>query len=144
MNVWSASPPPFCAVTVTVVIPTATGVTVTTDPDTVTVATPGFDETAEYISRSPENASSTCTGCGDCPFTKVTSSRRPTRRGASRRGFRTVTENSCCALLVPLVAVTVTLVIPGATGVTVTTDPETETVAAAMFDDTAEYLSRLG
>ena len=45
-NICVALPALFVAVTVTVAAPADTGVTLTTDPDTVTDAAPGVDETA--------------------------------------------------------------------------------------------------
>ena len=49
VNAWAADvfePPVSVAVTVTVAVPGATGVTVTVLPDTNTVATPGDDDIA--------------------------------------------------------------------------------------------------
>ena len=49
----SALPPAFVAVTVIVALPAAPAVTVTTAPSTPTVATPGSEDSAVYVSPSP-------------------------------------------------------------------------------------------
>ena len=80
-------------------------------------------------------ARSTCTGCGGSPSTRSRSSRVPTACGAS--GLLTVTSNVCVAVPPLFVAVTVTVVMPTDTGVTVTTDPATATDATPGLDDAA-------
>ena len=126
----------FVATTITVVVPADTGVTLTTDPDTVTDATPEFVETAVNCRYSPEKAPATSTSCGGCPSTSVRSSRLPTACGAF--GFRTVTSNVCVAWPSEFRAVTVTVVIPTDNGLTLTTDPDVVTTATPEVDDAAE------
>ena len=135
-NVCIAVPALFVAVTVTVVVPTDTGVTVTTDPDTVSNAWPGFDETAVKTSASPVKTFATSTSCGGCPSTSVMSSRLPTACGAF--GFRTFTSNVCIAWPRSFRAVTVTVVMPTDNGLTLTTDPDVVTTATPEVDDAAE------
>ena len=116
-------------------MPNDSGVTVTTDPVTVTGATPGFDDAAVNSRNRPSKALSTRTRCGGCPSTSSRSSRLPTGLGAP--GFRTVTSNVWVACPALFVAVTVTVVMPSVTGVTATTDPDTVTDAMPGFDETA-------
>ena len=52
-KLWSALPPEFVAVTITVAVPTATPVSVTAASSTSTVATPGSEDSAVYVSPSP-------------------------------------------------------------------------------------------
>ena len=81
------------------------------------------------------NASATSTSRGGCPSSSSRSSRLPTALGAI--GLRTVTSNVCVACPALFDAVTVTVVVPTATAVTVTTVPEISTVAKPGSDDSA-------
>ena len=61
----------------------------------------------------------------------------PTVAGA---GGSTVTAKPCSALPPEFVAVTVMVVLPGATAVTVTSEPATSTVATPVSGDVAVYV----
>ena len=61
----------------------------------------------------------------------------PTAVGARLGGGFTTTPMVCVAVRLPSLAVTVTVACPIAFGVIVTIDPDTLTVALAVFDDTA-------
>ena len=135
------SPSVSVAVTEIVTVPFATPVTITTLPDTETLATSGLDEVAAYASASPSGSSkwaATSTSAALSTATSI-SSTSPTATGA-RLG--TVTWKDCSAESPSVsVAVTVTVAAPFVTAVTLNTLPETETVAMAGLDEVAAYAS---
>ena len=84
------------AVTVIVVAPAASGVTVTVEPDTDTVATPGADDAAAYLRTSPSgsrNASATGTATGPSPRRAVSAGSVPTASGGR------LTQAGCSILI---------------------------------------------
>ena len=126
------------AVTVTVAGPRATGVSVTREPETDALATPGFDEEAPNLSRPP-SASSTAldasTTSAPSPTRRRTADSEPTVAGGR---FRTVTTNLCIPGMFESstsVAVTVTTTLPPDSGVTVTIEPDAVAVATESSDE---------
>ena len=104
-----------------------------------TVATPGADDDAAYVSGSPsgsEKLPDTATLTAPSGRDSVCAGSVPTATGDR---FGTVTANVCVAGAfdpVGSVAVTVTVDAPAASGVSVTTGPETDTAATAGADET--------
>ena len=131
--------------TVTVAVPPDTGVTVTVAPDVETVATDGSDDDAPYVrssSSSSRNAAETSTVRAPSGTRSRSGGRLPT--GSGERLAATVTANVWVAdVFEPpaSVAVTVTTAVPAACGVSVTVEPDTDTVITDSFDDDASYVS---
>ena len=138
---WIARPPPFSAVTWSVVVPAPTGVTVTRVPSTVAVATSDVPVTAAIVSSDPENAPATSTSAGESPTVREIGSSVPTALGACGT---TVTATVCVAELLPLRAVTTTEVLPGATGRNLTSFPCTVTVTTPVSLDRASKVKPAG
>ena len=137
VNACVALPPAFAAVTVSVALPAATAVTVTLAPATSTVATASSEDSAVYASPAPAKYTEAVTVCV-APSMIVAAAMPPTVAGA---GGTTVTANACVALPPAFVAVTVSVDSPAATAVTVTLAPAIVTVATAMSEDSAVYVS---
>ena len=142
-NVCSARRPPgSSAVTVTSTVPGHTADTRTDEPVADAVATNASDDLASNVSGSSSgsaNAPDTATDRTP-PARNVTAGKRPTGTGAR---FGTVASNVCVACNPPgSSAVTVTVAVPPETGVTDTSEPDTDTVATAVADDVASYVSR--
>ena len=135
------APPVSVAVTVTVVMPTDTGVTVARDPATIAVATAGADDAARYVSGSPSGsrkAPATSTTAGVPPTRSVNGASAPAAVGGRFPGGSTVTVKDCVALKPPgSVAVTRTVDVPAASGATVTVLPSSVTDATPAAVDVA-------
>ena len=123
--------------TVTVALPAAIAVSVTTVPAIVAVATSGAGDETVYASAVPPNASETSTSCVS-PTVNVTSSSVPTATGG---WSLTVSASGWLALPSLLAAVTVTVASPAASPVRVTMAPEIAAVAASGADDETAYSS---
>ena len=140
----SREPPTSVAVTVTVVRPSDDGVTVNTEPDTDTVASPGDDDTASKVNASPswsENAPETSTVTDPSDTRSVRSESVPTATGPSFgpvTGGPTVTARDCVAVdPAASLAVNVTVETPEDTGVRINLEPDSVTVATDGDDDSA-------
>ena len=118
----SAFPPSFVAVTLIVALPAATAVTVTTAPSTATVATPGSEDSAAYVTPSPAKYSEAVTVCVSRPAS-VSAAMLPSAEGGAGT---TVAGNWCNALTSPAVTSRVTVAVPTASGVSVSSDPAIE------------------
>ena len=123
----SAEPLAFSAVTNTKVLPAPTGVIVTTVPATLTVTTRVSTARTLKLSPAPVKALATFTSPVDPPADSESAASVPTARGAP--GPTTETWARCRAWPLAFSAVTVSVVLPGPTGVTVTTVPLTDAVA---------------
>ena len=138
-------PLPSVAVTVTVVVPPASGVTVTTEFATATVATVSSDEAAVKVRASLSgsvNAPDTSTVPAPSSARSESAGNVPAAWGGR---LATVTVNVCVVdEPPPPVPVTVTVVVPCNTGVTVTTEPATATVATVASDEAAVKVRFVG
>ncbi len=128
------------AVTVRVARPAATAVIVTVEPDTENLAIAESDEAAAYVSASP-SGSAKCREAFNSAVASASTSRSSMVPTASGARLGTVATKVCVAESPSgSEAVTVTVVVPLATAVTVTAPlnlPDRDAVATPGLDDVA-------